>query len=326
MKKTLLFLLSLLFVLSAFVLPAFASTDGEETAADYRSISIEGFNVPINGMKLDDEPFAGTGCMRMEFSESGPADQIVFANYNTPYDLSKYDTVEFELYLSDPSFFEIIKYGDASFELTSAGTYDKEEISWKLYDLPGHIEGGPKKGWNHVVLPFDSARTNMKPAFDRINFFRFYIVGANGVKSPMTIKIDNLRAVDSTKPSLDALREQCVPVAEMINAIGATEVTKENYESVKAQVEAAKAAFLALSEDAQGILDDETFRKLNRLNSLIQQYEQNPPETEGKTADTETKAKTEESAAPEEKKGCGSSVCALALLPLLAAVCVKKKK
>jgi len=91
------------------------------------------------------------------------------------------NTLEFDLYISHPDFFE--HTADCSIELTSSGTWDQQEASWS-----------PKRplteGWNKLVLPIPENTCIMS----RINFFRLYGVGIEPYTSDnVVIRIDNMR-------------------------------------------------------------------------------------------------------------------------------------
>ena len=100
------------------------------------------------------------------------------------------NTLEFDLYLSDPEVFE--HAGDCSIELTSSGTCDVQETSWSPQAIP------LTEGWNHLVLPIRKGSC----ITSRINFFRIYGVGMDAyTDGEVTIRLDNMR-LTYTDPAL----------------------------------------------------------------------------------------------------------------------------
>ncbi len=105
-------------------------------------------------------------------------------------DSTGYNALEFDLYVSDPDFFE---FAGGAIELTSSGTWDQNEISWGLGDL------NLNEGWNHVKLSFDFASQTVDwkgesdVDFTKINFLRIYTGTAqNYIGKEITFRIDNM--------------------------------------------------------------------------------------------------------------------------------------
>lgn len=69
------------------------------------------------------------------------------------------------LYIDKP---ELTQYGDGRIDISSSGTCGFDELSWNLSTL------SLNKGWNWLVLPFNSSRLTGKPDFNAINYFRAY--------------------------------------------------------------------------------------------------------------------------------------------------------
>ena len=105
-------------------------------------------------------------------------------------DASGYNAIEFDLYVSDPAFFE---YAGGQIEITSSGTWDQNEMAFNLKELKLN------KGWNHVKLSFDFASYSLnwkgEPDIDltAINFMRVYTGKAESfIGKELTFKFDNM--------------------------------------------------------------------------------------------------------------------------------------
>ena len=60
-----------------------------------------------------------------------------------------------------------------SFEISSSGTYDKDEYGWEIK------KSTLKSGWNEIYLPFDNAAVSGNPNLKAVNFFRISSPQAN---------------------------------------------------------------------------------------------------------------------------------------------------
>jgi hypothetical protein len=83
------------------------------------------------------------------------------------------------LYVSDAS--RLVK--ESWIELTSSGTFDRDEYSWDLRSLD------LKNGWNDLTLPFSQAVKLGRPTPRNVRYFRVY----SYVSAPITRKIDHIR-------------------------------------------------------------------------------------------------------------------------------------
>jgi hypothetical protein len=88
------------------------------------------------------------------------------------------------LYISDVGQLK----GENSIELTSSGSYDRDEYSWSLGAL------NLQNGWNDLTLRFDKAGKIGQPDLRRINYFRVY----GFLSGPITRKIDHIRVEQVT--------------------------------------------------------------------------------------------------------------------------------
>lgn len=71
--------------------------------------------------------------------------------YKAAHDISELTHMVFDLYVSDPAVIENVKF---QMELTSSSTADKEENNL-VFTFGQFVEGGLKKGANHVEIPLD---------------------------------------------------------------------------------------------------------------------------------------------------------------------------
>ena len=118
-----------------------------------------------------------------------------------PVDASKYNCLEFDLYVPATDFFD---FSAASLELTSSGKCDVNEMSWGF----GNLQLTP--GWNHIVFSFERAAftTDFKNARDidltAINYMRFYALEASAyIGRELTWKIDNMVFTNNGLPPME---------------------------------------------------------------------------------------------------------------------------
>lgn len=130
-------------------------------------------------------------------------------------DVSKMDTLEFWLYVSDVKALEGIHFADNALELTSGGTCDREETNWRLSDILPQC----KDGWNAIRLPFLQGGTTGDTDWTRLNYMRFYFVNAQNVPAkPIVIKIDNIRLTDYVAQESGQYRPQVEALHNKIKA------------------------------------------------------------------------------------------------------------
>jgi hypothetical protein len=90
------------------------------------------------------------------------------------------------IYISDINQLGKPIYDDTQIEISSSGTYDKNELNW------GWTHLNLKTGWNELTLPFSAAKLEGGQIdLSRINYFRFF--SHRFVGSPLVVKIDNIR-------------------------------------------------------------------------------------------------------------------------------------
>lgn len=331
MKKLVCILLCMLLALACTVCGVSALPEGEE-----RSVPILGFDAPFAQFSLDTEnQLEGAGCVTLTLSPGGGNLFVCALPFEKAVDISSCDSLEFDLYLSDPAFFEI-QFPDSQFEISSSGTCDVNELCFLPSEIAAGIEGGPKEGWNHVVLPFKTGHTaGAGPDYRAINFFRFYAVNIPLPSNKITIRLDNLRATDAYAGIALRLRDLCAPLEAQIGAVRLNGIDADNYEEAKKIVTDLKTSFGELSGEAQSVFDDGAYLRLGELVSMLLTYEaglQTQTEPSGSEASDAPTGTAAQSAPPETvpgepvKKGCGSSVPCGALLLLLLPAAARKKR
>ena len=313
----------------------------KEAAPDDHSISLLGCNDAFGSFTADTEDVqAGFASLSTSVGNG-----FVNATQLGPVDGSKYDTLEFELYISDPKLFDAA-FADTGLELTSAGKEDNEEIAWKLANIKAGIEGGPKAGWNHVVLYFKDAGKTGEINLTAINFMRFFMVGA-AEDVGVTLKIDNMRLTDAYAQILAEMQKDADKVAERIEKL--EEVTADNYINMASKINSARKAYDKLDDAIKALIPADIVAKLETAEAKYEEIKnaaENPepepdvdeddqeqePHDDQQTGDDQQTTEDDTSVpedVPEEKKGCGSvlHMGSLATMMLAAvAVALKRKK
>ena len=241
-----------------------AEVNAKEEKADDHSISLYPCNEAAGGMTLDTNSTAGYGCL----SQNVGAGFVSSHKFAAPIDGSKYDTLEFELFISDLALFDTT-FSNTGLEITSGGKEDTEEISWTLAQIKDGIEGGAKVGWNHVVLHFKNAATNGTINYSAINFMRFFMVGAEG-DTGITIKIDNLRLTDAMAVKEAKYKAEADAVTKRI--VEMDEVTADNYTKMNSKVKSARKAYENLSAEEKAYVDAATIAILETAEKAIEDF------------------------------------------------------
>ncbi len=248
-----------------------------ETKADDHSISLFGCNEVFGKFTLDTEnQTAGYACLSYTL---GVGDQNRY-EFPTPIDGSAYDSLEFELYLSDLAIFDL-DFKDTSIELTSSGKPDNSEIAWKFELVKKGIVGEPKVGWNHVVLAFKDARVTEGSTgpFDasQINFMRIFFVGNTAPETEMVLKIDNMRLTDAQKVKEEEAKKEAQEVTDRIMALS-EDITKDNLAAMTTRVTRARQAYDQLSDLAKPFVTEEAVTRLKDLEKKIEEVKNQPDE------------------------------------------------
>ena len=249
-----------------------------------------------------DNATAGSACLSVDMKNG------IISQFILPYavDATSMDTLEFELYLSDLAMLDEIQFADGdSIEICSGGGCDQGEknYSWKKVFENLKNSGEAKVGWNHVQIKIsDMGDTpGSYGDFDRshIDFMRIFWVGATMPDDSLerfTMKIDNIRLTDAE--AMEEIQDQIdrenfekehADLVEELRALDdyrvSKNITKDNYETAKAQIEAARANFDKLSEEDQKIADTAGFLGyLEKAEKSLSTYEKAAAEKAEKMA------------------------------------------
>lgn len=330
-----------------------AALDAAEEAGDENSISLFGCNTQWGNMTIDkQDKKAGSASASFTVGKSA-VNQVILS---TPVNGTGMDTLTFEMYVSDPALFDKFASSgmNSGLELTSSGKCDHSEIAWNLASIKSNNLGGEiVAGWNHIVLPLETAKATDGDtgAFDisAINYIRFFMVNETE-DTGITVKMDNLRLDNSglarAAAKLEADQKEADQVIALIDQIGT--VTLESEDAIKA----AEVAYAALTADQKALVTnkDAMTAARNAINALVEaennkgdeskkdDEDKKDDENNGNSA-TEDESKKDETkdpsddATPESPKA-GNTVVIIVIVALVlvaAVVCVyffviKKKK
>ena len=261
-----------------------------------------------------------------EGKEKDDFDQIVVSHvFTEPMDISSMNYLSMEIYASNKDIFThrfIV-------ELTSSGQRDKEENSYAgTLDKYATDMGN---NWYLLEIPIVDLKTVPKNDTGlnktACNFMRFYYDDGFGT----AFEVGDGFTIGIRKLGFSAEKETGAEDAEAVNAINALyeplasikkgDINAENYETVKAQLAAAKEAYKNAKENVQEKVR-ETYSVLSiasTVDAALREYEDSlnteaPVTTSApapeSTPDSNQAGKTDKSA------GCSSSVSGL-LLPLI---------
>ncbi len=147
----------------------------------------------ITGVTVcEDEKYVKTGTGSWKFSLGA---QMVVSSGLPTTDMSSFNRIEFDLYVSDAEAVKALK-GDAEFEITSSGKSDEKEYHW----YPTNFLQNVQDGWNHITLKFaDAGETQGAPDLSAINYVRWYWVGND---AGVDAYIDNIRLLTAEEETL----------------------------------------------------------------------------------------------------------------------------
>ena len=254
-----------------------SALDAEEMTATDTSIPLFGCNSAWGSFIIDKEnKVAGSASLSYIMSAPMTARKVL----SSPVNATGMDTLEMDLYFSDLDIMNI-DFDEATFEMSSSGVPDGAELYIFFADLFEAIIS-PKVGWNHVAVPIAQlakADVAKKGDFDisNINHIGIYWTKCETNKIGMTFKIDNIR-LTSGAAELEKQNEAAVEaVLEMIGEIKnlkASDITEDNYKELKHKVEAARAAYDALSTAGRDAANGKAAaNNLQKAERAIQSYE-----------------------------------------------------
>lgn len=309
-----------------------AAENKKEMTGDEHTVPAFGCNEEMGGFVLDTEnKQSGYACLTREVGQG------FVSEFKLPaaIDVSKMDTFEFDLYVSDIALFD--KFAGAGmnsgFEITSSGKCDNEETAWNLKGIRENNKGGEiKQGWNHIILPLTSGGKTGETNFGAVNYFRFFMVN-EAEDTGITVKLDNFKFTDYVAASTAAIQAEADAAIEKINAIN--ELTAENYKTEGKNVSPARRAYEKLSDEAKALVPADVLKKLTDAEAKLDELK-NPPATDAPateapgteaTGDKETEAPKN---TDDNKSNTGLIIGIVAAVVIIAAVVAillaKKKK
>lgn len=129
-------------------------------------------------MKLANKAVEGSYSLQAKMPEAG-----MYGTFKKTVDISNYQEgyVHLSVYIDDVT---KLKY-NVNFELSSSGTYDKNEYDWEIQ------KSSLKNGWNDIWLPMNDGDVTGTPDLAAINYFRLYTPQCN---SELVLRLDNVYA------------------------------------------------------------------------------------------------------------------------------------
>lgn len=127
-------------------------------------------------MKLTTQCVEGERALQAKNSEAG-----IYAKFKKAVDISGIEKgyIHIQLYVDNTSKLK----NSISFEISSSGTYDKDEYAWEI------PKKNLKNGWNEIWLPIQSAAVTGSPDLSAINYFRLYTAQP---KSSLVLILDDV--------------------------------------------------------------------------------------------------------------------------------------
>ncbi len=269
--------------------------------------------------------------------------------FSYAYDITEMEYLRLELYVSDPAAFNGKRY---VVELTAGGTHDNKEAN-----AAGSFDALAGKelvaGWNSIEIPMSKFTGTAGGGLDKgsCNFLRMYYDDPNTTGYTAADLVVAVRKIGFSKLSYAEENEapeiaRIVGLFNPIKDIKKGDITAENYETVKAQFDAASAAYAAASESIQEAVREQcsAHMVIATVRQAISTYEEslendnssagdNNGTDNGGVDNTPTEPEAADSSVDtepaEKKKGCGSSVAGMSLVVVLcagAAVVFGRKK
>jgi hypothetical protein len=205
--------------------PALYEADIKELTPDEHTIPLFGCNMEVAGFSVDYQDFkVGSSSLSYTLGTfTNAAGEQVTQNgqsgfaFNTSdfpgkefVDATKMDTLEFWFYVSDKDALSAVSFVDNAMELTSSGSYDREEVCWRMSDI---LDQCTQNGWNAIKLNFEQGSGAQNVNWGHLNYMRWYFIQASNLPAnPITIKIDNIRLTDYRAQQMVVLR----PVGEKL--------------------------------------------------------------------------------------------------------------
>ncbi len=129
-------------------------------------------------MKLTNQCVEGDYALQAKKPEAG-----IYGSFKKAVDISAYKKgyLHISIYIDDVAKLK----NNINFELSSSGTYDKNELDWEIK------KGNLKNGWNDIWLPMGEAAVTGSVDLSEINYFR---LSTPQCDSSLIIRIDDVYA------------------------------------------------------------------------------------------------------------------------------------
>lgn len=231
-------------------------------------------------------PVAKNGGWQRE-DEAGTQGLKISYQHEEPLDLTGMNYLVFELYVSDAQALKDVVF---SLELTSSAHPDREERSWG--GTLARLKGSELvNGWNGFGMPIGVlySAVNGDLNLTAWNYMRIYNQSAFEAGDGLRIAFRNMyfcetnpyeeQRREATRLAAEAIIELFAPLREIESA---EDITKESYETIKAQLEAALEAY----GDAAPEVKDDIFKTLDVLDveknvtQALIKFEDAPPSSE----------------------------------------------
>ncbi len=121
----------------------------------------------------------GKGCI--EFVVKAGTDAFVIPKQHSKKDASGANCLELDIWMSNADL--AVSCSQFNLEITSSGTWDKEEIEWSIMDQ-AYATGE----WTHLILPLKESDIDLS----RVNFTRLFMLGIS-IEEDITLRVDNIR-------------------------------------------------------------------------------------------------------------------------------------
>ncbi len=275
-----------------------AAADAEEMTATPHSVPIFGFNQlsskPLPTLASQNQWFlssnakAGSAGWAIaiqrqgsanEFPSTPPMYDVVF---DTPIDISKMDTIEFDIWVDAYNAEQINKssFGNGIW-LTSTG--QKENNPKRFYISGDKLLKSQTlvAGWNHIAIPYSDLVVGADVDLTKINFIRIALTTKKGSPDArLSFTIDNLRATDAQAvadaiATFDtdnaALLADLATLSGYIRADIANTISRDDFAAL---LSGAKAALAALnSYDAEIAAERNLQAKIDAAQAVLDAYD-----------------------------------------------------
>ena len=180
-------------------------------------------------------------------------------SFITPVDISgcNADGIHVWLYVDDPA---KIDGAQVHIELGSSGKFDVNEYEW--------VVGGLSKGWNELLLDFESAGKVGTVDLTEINWFRVFATSRSGQEA--TMMVDDVRAVEITETEEVKLPGKVISNCESTSEYGDGRYGGITTESGK--YKEGTGAFIATATTSDALLSTFTLTKAVDMSDYTDGY------------------------------------------------------